>query len=428
MKDFGLKREDISPITVTDAKAKGIYFEVTPSTTVKDVLDYLNPYHLVFMYAKTRSGKEVVLEISSACEGSSFEPSTGKLTHEFLNKNQILFILFSEAKTPKEIYGPKASIFLDEYNLNYYMDNAKKILAKYGKDKLPNVNITGEDYYKKMEEMVNVAHLIMDKKLVPDIFDLIPLKKDRTFQKSRRVYLFDNGISYFEPDSGGVYISGKRIALAIVPYGINTWFEYLDMAEVVDKHRARIAITIVSGIRKIYPLLDKSLKVNDIKSKVTYINQADLEPGAIYKEKSGTEYLFLGGIHIVERLSTKPYHFLTSKDKHIDGCKYLKVNKKVKDLLDDCESLDEFLEKWAKVKLKENYDEMGFSERVHTCLRKFIEKTSYPCHKRWVNVNISGPHATPGLPVKPMFSMNLKDRDTKLISKYDFYVYYDDTE
>lgn len=328
----------------------------------------------------------------------------------------------------KEISSSGLSLFYDEYNFSHYINEAKMLKDKYGKSKIAGINISGEEYYNRICELNTIANDIMDKKILTNIFDLIPLKKDRTFQKSRRVYLFDNGISYFEPDRGGEYISGKRIALAIVPYGINTWFEYLDMAEVVDKHRARIAITIVFGIRKIYPLLDKSLKVNDIKSKVTYINQADLEPGAIYKEKSGTEYLFLGGIHIVERLSTKPYHFLTSKDKHIDGCKYLKVNKKVKDLLDDCESLDEFLEKWAKVKLKENYDEMGFSERVHTCLRKFIEKTSYPCHKRWVNVNISGPHATPGLPVKPMFSMNLKDRDTKLISKYDFYVYYDDTE
>lgn len=427
VKPLGLKREDISPITVTDAKAKGIYFEVTPSTTVKDVLDYLNPYHLVFMYAKTRSGKEVVLEISSACEGSSFEPSTGKLTHEFLNKNQILFILFSEAKTPKEIYGPKASIFLDEYNLNYYMDNAKKILAKYGKDKLPNVNITGEDYYKKMEEMVNVAHLIMDKKLVPDIFDLIPLKKDGTFQGNRRIYIYQNGLSCFE--DWGDYVDGYKIALCIVPHDTFEYRDEYDMLEDIDKHRARLAISFIMGVKKNYPLLDKTLKVQDIKKKASYLKQSDLNIGAIYKEKSGTEYLFLGRIEI--DYECNPVWKIPEKytnDNPIEYYKYLKVTKKVKEIIDKSHSLDEFLELYAKNKLKSSQDSLNLSSRRYTTPRKFVEETSFPFKgKGWKNVNLFGPHATPGVLCETMFTMNIFKYSRGMIYNH-FRVGFDDTE
>ena len=105
----------------------------------------------------------------------------------------------------------------------------------------------------------------MNQEKVPNLFDLIPLKKDSTFQKARRIYIYDNGISYCETDSSGEYITGRRIALAIVPYGINPWYEFMDMNEKVDEHRARLAITIVSGVRKLHPLLNKSLKIQDIK-------------------------------------------------------------------------------------------------------------------------------------------------------------------
>lgn len=329
----------------------------------------------------------------------------------------------------KEIYSGDLSIFYDEENFNHYLEHAKKIKDVCGKSKLANTNITGEDYYHKIYELVKVANMIMNKEKAPNLFDLIPLKKDGTFQKARRIYIYDNGISYCETDSAGEYISGERIALAIVPYGINPWYEFMDMNEKVDEHRARLAITIVSGVRKLYPLLDRSLKIQNIKTKSTYIKQEDLKPGKIYKEKSGTEYLFLGGISIVSYPSTTPNLILTSKNKHIYGCDYLKVTKKVRDVLDGCDSLDEFLEKWAHVKFKTgDSDELGFSSRGQTSLRKFIEETSNPCPKGWIKVNMSGPNATPGLPEQPMFSINLKNITTGIISQYDIYVRYDDTE
>lgn len=327
----------------------------------------------------------------------------------------------------KEIHSGDLSVFYDDFNFTEYLKHATEIKDAFGAHNLPDMKITGIDYYNKINKIVDVANQVMNKHILPNLFELIPLKKDGTFKKGTRIYIYENGISGCITAKSREYITGAGLALAIIPYGINPCYEFIDTKEIVNEHRARLAITTVMGVRKIYPLLSRSLKIQDIKTRSTYIKQSDLKPGRIYKEKSGTEYLFLGGISIV--LRDVPRTILTTKCKHIDGCDYLRVTKKVRDVLDGCDSLDEFLEKWAHVKLKtDNTDELGFSSRSRTCLRKFVEEVANPCPKGWDKVNIVGPNATPGLTEFPMFSMDLKDCYTGIMSRYDIYVEYDDTE
>lgn len=327
----------------------------------------------------------------------------------------------------KEIHSGDLSVFYDDFNFTEYLKHATEIKDAFGAHNLPDMKITGIDYYNKINKIVDVANQVMNKHILPNLFELIPLKKDGTFKKGTRIYIYENGISGCITAKSREYITGAGLALAIIPYGINPCYEFIDTKEIVNEHRARLAITTVMGVRKIYPLLSRSLKIQDIKTNATYINQSDLKPGKIYKEKSGTEYLFLGGISIVAR--TEPCPYLTSKTRHINGCDYLRVTKKVKDTLDGCDSLDEFLEKWAHLKLKtDDTDGLGFSSRSRTSQRKFVEEVDNPCPRGWVHVNMSGPNATPGLKEIPMFSMDLKDMYSNAVSRYDIYVEYDDTE
>ena len=64
VKPIGLKQLYISPMTEAQAKEKGIYYEVTSSTTKSDILDFFNkhnrPHNRSYVYVKTRSGKEVI--------------------------------------------------------------------------------------------------------------------------------------------------------------------------------------------------------------------------------------------------------------------------------------------------------------------------------------------------------------------------------
>ena len=430
-KPLGLKKENISPMTETQAKKYGIYYKVTPTTTKSDILNFFNKHNRSYVYVKTRNGQDVILQVfkvaSPEFDGSSFEAATGRLTHEFLDEKELLQICLNPPKTVKEIYGPNASIFLDEYNMEYYLDEAKRILAKYGKGKIPNSSLTGEKYYQKIKQMVDIAHMIMNKEQLPDIFDLIPLKKDGTFQANRRIYIFENGLSNYE--------HGYRIALCIVPDETVEFRDEYDMSEIVNKHRARLAIAFIMGVKKANILLDKDLNIQDIKKKTRYLKQEDLNVGAIYKEKNGAEFLFLGRIAIsyeFTRNGTLYLHPLEYTDcKPIKYYYYLKVTKKIRELIDKSKNLDEFLELLANEKIKISYDDFGFSIRRDTATapRKFVEETSFPFKgKGWVNVNKFGVHATAGLPCKVMFTLDIMDGRTSVMKTNHFVIGYDESK
>lgn len=431
-KPLGLKQEDISPMTELQAKKAGIYYEVTPTTTKSDILSFFMKHNCSYVYIKTRNGQDVILDIFKVVgpdfEGSSFEASTGKLKHEFLNEKQLLQICLNPPKTVKEIYGPNASIFLDEYNLNYYLDEAKKILTKYGKGKIRSSSLTGEKYYQKIKQMIDIAHMIMNKQQLPDIFDLIPLKKDGTFQANRRIYIFENGLTNYE--------YGYRIALCIVPDETVEFRDEYDMSENVNEYRARLAIAFIMGVKKANILLDRNLEIQDIKKKVRYLKQEDLNVGAIYKEKNGTEFLFLGRIVIsyedisIGMLYLHPLKYTDSNP--IRYYHYVKVTKKIRELIDKSGNLDEFLELLANEKIKksyDSYDDFGFSRRRDTTPRKFVEETSFPFKgKGWVNVNQFGAHATAGLPCKVMFTLDIMDSRTSVMNTNHFVVGYDESK
>lgn len=140
------------------------------------------------------------------------------------------------------------------------MDDAKKVLRTYGKDKIPDMSITGEQYYQKIKEMYDVAYQIMNKQLLPNIFDLIPLKKDRTFQANRRIYIYENGVSCYE--------HGYKIALCIVPDETVEFRDEYDMSEDANEYRARLAISFIMGVKKANILLDRDLKFKTSRKKL----------------------------------------------------------------------------------------------------------------------------------------------------------------
>lgn len=426
---FALKKEDISPITETQAKKYGIYYEVASSTTESDILNFFNKHNRSrtrsYVYVKTRNGQDVILEIfkiRAEFEGSSFEASTGKLKHEFLDEKQLLQICLNPPKTVKEIYGPNASIFLDEYNLDYYLNEAKKNLAKYGKGKIPESSLTGEKYYQKIKQMIDIAHMIMNKEQLPDIFDLISLKKDGTFQANRRIYIFENGLTDYE--------CGYRIALCIVPDETVEFRDKYDMSENVNEHRARLAIALIMGVKKANILLDKDLKIQDIKKKARYLKQEDLNVGAIYKEKNSAEFLYLGRLAVSYENNRIWQHALEYTDNNpIKYYHYVKVTKKIRDIIDKSGNLDEFLENLAKDQLKTSYCDFNFSRRRYTTPRKFIEETSFPFKgKGWLNANKFGVHATAGLPCKVMFTLDIKEGYTTVTKTNHFVVGYDESK
>lgn len=106
--------------------------------------------------------------------------------------------LADDGKKSKEIYDSKnkISIFLDRKNMAYWSKKALSTKVKYKGNKVDELPFTGIEYSNRIEQMIKVANDIMDGKLLPDIFDRIPLKKNGTFAKNRRIPIFKSGIAY----------------------------------------------------------------------------------------------------------------------------------------------------------------------------------------------------------------------------------------
>ena len=103
----------------------------------------------------------------------------------------------------------------------------------------------------------------------------------------------------------------------------------------------------------------------------------------------------------------------------------------IREIIDKSKNLDEFLELLANEKLKVSFDDFGFSVRRDTVAapRKFVEETSFPFEgKGWVNVNKFGVHATPGLPCKVMFTMDIMDGRTSTMKTNHFVIGYDESK
>lgn len=251
----------------------------------------------------------------------------------------------------KEITNGTAAIRLDEYNMSKMLDKAKAIKARYGSDKVvtwenPNdvndkmyASYTGDKYYERVKKMCDVAYQLMEGDIVPRLFEKLPLKKDGTFKQEQTIIVFDGKISDIETYDG--YVSGSKMFLGITT-GDDFYSEYDSKGSIaVAARTARLAIMTMKTTRKFYPLLNEELEVQDIKTKTKYLKQADVKPGSVYAEKSGTKYLYVGVAD--HRRGCCP----SSNDYHL----YVRYTKKIEQAVKGCESLEELQDVLEEIEL-----------------------------------------------------------------------------
>lgn len=267
------KKMTLSPIPFTerDAKKQGIYFEVDNTLTEKDIQKFLITYKKDYLFVKTRNGTHYILQTDLAREMfaigragytwiyySLYDPLTGKELNDKMNFLDVINMMLKN-KANREINGVNASVFLDEYNMEYYLRQADRALKKYGRNRMSRSRMTGEQFYEKIHEMVDVANQIMNKTLVPNLFDLISIKKDGTFQNNKKIYIFENGTNSFMDEN--IYPRPFRMALCIVPQEADLSFSVYDKSEIVNKYRARLAIVELKVLDKSKVLLDRDLHI-----------------------------------------------------------------------------------------------------------------------------------------------------------------------
>lgn len=281
-----------------------------------------------------------------------------------------------------------ASIFLDEHNLDLYLNEAKKMQAEYGSNKIgaicatneetKYIFATGNEYLEKIKEIIQVAHGIMDGKLLPDIFDRIGLKNG-TFIEDRRITVFKNGIrlkTLRDKDD-------KELALCVTTKGLYEDSQYkggnrYDKSKELNSTTARLAITRISSRHDTSPLLSESKQANDPTS-TEYLHYSEIKPGCIYQEKDGTEYLFLGCIGIIKdkKLIQNRRH-----PKKTHQC--IRITEETAAMIEEAESLEDFLRIYVKSQVSTDRDTPYFYQTGHR--RKFIKETGAPFAGSWYSI------------------------------------------
>lgn len=282
-----------------------------------------------------------------------------------------------------------ASIFLDEHNLDLYLDEAKKLQTQHGSGKIgtistangetKNIYATGDEYLKKIKEIIQVAHGIMKGELLPDIFDRIGLKNG-TFTQNQRITVFKSGIQ----TKTLPFKDKKELALCVTTKGTyeNNLYkgsDRYDKSKELDDVTARLAITEILSRREIRALLSKNMQANSLTPPERYLDDSEIKPGCIYQEKDGKEYLFLGKIGIV-----KDDRLVQNRNSLEKTYQSIRITEKISAMIEEAESLEGFLRIYVKSQVSTDRDIPEFHQTKHR--RKFIKETEAPFAESWYSI------------------------------------------
>lgn len=399
--------EKITPIDEIQARQSGQFLEVKNTDNINSLYTFFQNYTHTKLFVITKNQRKLIIEtgMKHIDMFTVWDATTGQRLHELISFADIICILLNKNQDRcKEIQHKNTSIFLDEFNLKHYLQKAKDIQKQYGQHKIEDMVCTGDEYLTRMQTIIQVAHDIVEKQMIPDLFQRIPLKKNGTFQDNRKIPVFKNNI--YEAIQHDTHLHKNELVLCIIPQGTFDYDEHYDLSEPVDKHRARLAITHIEGAKKIYPLIEKDMTVNNLAVQTVYLKDDQIKPGCIYQEKSGTEYLYLGYMCIFLKnyhmdpviknaYMNKPFSEYTRQTHY-----YIRMTKAVQKMINDNPTLDGFLKEYLKKPLSKD-ENPNFSQRINP--RKFVNQvgTPYLCNR----FSITNSMASTSQIAKPIFQI-----------------------
>ena len=211
-------------------------------------------------YCTWRNEDEALILLHIKCD--CFNDENGEFDDSLFWCSNFCIRTFLRDYDYPEITNGITSIYLDEFNISCWRDVAKRIEKQYQDDRVPTTKISGIEYCKRINQMIDIAEKIIKKEMIPNIFDLIPIKKDGTFQVNRTIPIFSNGIGRtYSFDAGGDYYSEKaRIQLCII-----SECESLSDCDVLeDISRGRLIIRSRDNVPK-RELLNPDMTVNNLR-------------------------------------------------------------------------------------------------------------------------------------------------------------------
>lgn len=246
-----------------------------------------------------------------------------------------------------EITNGQVTLLYDEVVIDSYLLEAFKMQAIQQGDLIPGTSLTGNDYLQKVRRMADIAHDIMESVLLPDLFDRLPLKKNGEYPVNRTIPVFADQTIRATTRNGR--LEKTELVLAICTHETISQ-DLIDLGcriddDGLDNTTARLTIIEKEDTRKLVPLLDANLNARSAKPKNLPRNK--VVPGGIYRDKHGTDYLYLGTLRLMDRRD-----WARAEPPYV----YLKMTPAAYELFNNASSLNDFISQWLDANYKASLD------------------------------------------------------------------------
>ena len=363
-----MEKEEIQHITVNYAKENDIYIKITNDDTKKTIIKKITNHPSEILVIKARTGEHFIIEKQVSDLMAAFDINTHEKLDEFFTQNKLADYLMIDNRNYREISNGSISVFIDEYNLQY-MDNQAIYYKEHYADKQidDKIKITGNQFYNTIKYYHEIIDKIMSGNI--NILDNIPLRKNGTFQKNRRIPIATANVS--DGATYDDYPTKSELALTLTTYDM--YYNYgADILKPTNETHARLSIIYLDGAKKLIPLINKNGTITNLALKTQYLKQTDVKPGSVYKEKSGTAYLYIGKINCIKLPEINDTNYHEKCHVHPSRHHYIRYTKKIQEMTNAYPTLDKLLSAIFKA---HTYD--PFSTRIEP--RKFVsfEETVY---------------------------------------------------
>lgn len=216
-----------------------------------------------------------------------------------------------------------------------------------------------QKYLDAAQKLCDIEHRIVTGYPEFNIFDYLPLTKSGDFPAGQSILLADAGLKHAVSTNPGEYFGSRKLQLRLVP-------TYANVDDFIhDKKCKNVLIFKVDGFTstsKTPPVFDKNGNASKpVKPRSKYLSDDEIEPGVIYTEANGSDYLYLGNLIIDSvifidgepdecELSEFGFNINSiediAEDMHNDDpayC-YVRMSKKYYAMADKCKSLGEFIQ------------------------------------------------------------------------------------
>ena len=188
----------------------------------------------------------------------------------------------------------KLNIVLLHENL---MDIRKTIYgyAERLKNSLVDTRINPLLWKAEVDRLCKLAEYIVSPESKLNIFEYLPLTKTGDFPKNQNILIATSkqgyGISYAGASSD--YPVSQKLQIRLIPAYAS------DMDFIYDRRMndtVIMKVDLFDAIRKQEPIFDENGKPHKvIVTRATYLKDAEILPGRVYEEKTGTQYLCITG-------------------------------------------------------------------------------------------------------------------------------------